>query len=265
MDTIRVVVQGAYGRTGLEIVKAICREDGVEAVGAVTRMADRGSKYSLPDGSGDISLSNSLEEIIGDAQVVVDFTNSEGAMDAIRIAAVRGVDVVTGSTGFTQANLLEAERLANEHQTSIIVAPNFSFGAVLLAHLAKVASRFFDHADLTEVHHEAKADAPSGTALAIVEAAANAKGNPFTDPLTQRKTQAVTRGGNLEGVAIHSGRLPGRVAHHKIVFGTAGQTLTLRHDSISRESFVPGVLMAIRESVKTRGLTVGLDKMMGLG
>ena len=264
MDTIREVVQGAYGKTGLEIAKAVCQEDGFEAVGAVSRRADRGPKYRLPDGTGDVLLSNSLEEVMGDAQVVVDFTSAEGAMDAMRIASPRGANVVTGSTGFTQANLLEAERLANEHKTSIIVAPNFAFGAVLLIHFAQVASRFFDHADLAEVHHEAKADAPSGTALAIAEATSNAKGTPFTGLLTQRKTQAETRGGNLEGVAIHSGRMPGRVAHHEIVFGAAGQTLTLRHDSMSRESFVPGVLLAIRESVKTQGLVVGLDKMMGL-
>ena len=109
------------------------------------------------DGLGDIPLCNSFEEVIGDAQVVVDFTNAEGAMEGMHIAPVRGVNVVTGSTGFTQANLLEAERLANEHQTSIMVAPNFALGAVLVIHLAKMASRFFDYADLTEVHHEAKA------------------------------------------------------------------------------------------------------------
>ena len=165
----------------------------------------------------------------------------------------------------TQANLLEAKSLANEHQTSIIVAPNFALGAVLLVHLAKMASRFFDYADLTEAHHEAKVDAPSGTALAIARGAANGKGGPFVAPATERETLAGTRGGNLDSVAIHSGRMPGRVAHHELVFGALGQTLTLRHDSTSRESFVPGVLMAIREAVKSRGLTVGLDKMMGLG
>ena len=233
-------------------------------LGAVTRRVDRGSSYCLLDGLGDIPLCNSFEEVIGDAQVVVDFTNAEGAMEAMRIAAVRGVNVVTGSTGFTQANLLEAERLANEHQTSIMVAPNFALGAVLVIHLAKMASRFFDYADLTEVHHEAKADSPSGTALAIARAAAKGKGGRFTAPATEGEKQAVARGGHLDGVSIHSGRMQGRVAHHQLVFGVSGQTLTLRHDSISRESFMPGVLMAIHESVKSRGLTVGLDKMMGL-
>ena len=214
MHSIRVVVQGAYGKTGFETIKAICREEGIDAVGAVTQRADRGSSYCLPDGSGDIPLSHSLEEIIGDAQVVVDFTNAEGAMEAMRIAAVRGVNVVTGSTGFTQANLLEAERLSNEHQTSIMVAPNFALGAVLLIHLAKMASRFFDYADLTEIHHEAKIDSPSGTALAITRAAAKGKGGRFIARATEGEKQAAARGGDMDAVSIHSGRMPGRVAHH---------------------------------------------------
>ena len=233
-------VQGAYGKTGLETIKAICREEGIDAVGAVSRRADGGSSYRLPCGLGDIPLSNSLEEVIGDAQVVVDFTNADGAMDAMRIAAGRGVNLVTGSTGFTQANLLEAERLANEHQTSIIVAPNFAFGAVLLTHLAKMASRFFDYADLTEVHHEAKADSPSGTALSIARAAARGKGGRFAASSNcAGESELIVRGGDIDGISVHSGRLPGRVAHHQLVFGISGQTLTLRHDSISRESFMP--------------------------
>ena len=174
----------------------------------------------------------------------MDFTNAEGAMDAIRIGAVRGVNVVTGSTGFTQADLLEAECLANEHQTSVIVAPNFALGAVLLTHLAKRASRFFDYADLSEVHHEAKADSPSGTALSVARAAARGKGGRFAARATARENHAVARGGDIGGMSVHSGRLPGRVAHHQLVLGAPGQTLTLRHDSISRESFMPGVMMA---------------------
>ena len=131
-----------------------------------------------------------------------------------------------------------------------------------MIHLAKVASRFFDYADLTEYHNEAKADAPSGTALAIAGAAATGKGRPFASEIG---TQAATLGGEVGGVSIHSGRMQGSVAHHEMVFGANDQTLTLRHDSISRVSFMPGVLMAIRESVNSKGLTVGLDKIMGLG
>ena len=130
--------------------------------------------------------------------------------------------------------------------------------------LVKEAARFFDYADLTEVHHEAKIDAPSGTALAIAQAAVEGKGSGFEAPLAEKELIADTRGGTHEGVVIHSGRMPGRVAHHEMVFGSLGQTLTLRHDSINRESFMPGVIMAIKASETSNGLTVGLDKIMGL-
>ena len=264
METIKVVIQGALGKMGQEVASTVCREAGMKAVGAVDKSALKDSSYDLPDGSGAIPLSNSLEDVVSDAQVVVDFSNAEGAMTAMRVAAAHKVNVVIGSTGLTDANLQEAESLANEHRVGIIVAPNFAMGAVLMIHLARIASRFFDYADLTEVHHEAKIDAPSGTALAIAKAAVEGKGGSFIAPKAEKETLAGTRGGDFDGVIIHSGRMPGRVAHHELVFGTLGQTLTIRHDSINRESFMPGVLMAIREAVKSPGLTLGIDKIMGL-
>ena len=149
-------------------------------------------------------------------------------------------------------------------KSGILIAPNFAMGAVLMIHLAREAARFFDYAELTEMHHEAKIDAPSGTALAIAGAAAEGKGSPFTATTAEKELIAGTRGGTVQGVSIHSARMPGRMAHHELVFGALGQTLTLRHDSINRESFMPGVVMAIREAVKGPGLTVGLENIMGL-
>ena len=133
-----------------------------------------------------------------------------------------------------------------------------------MSHLVKEAARFFDYADLTEVHHEAKIDAPSGTAIAIAQAAAEGKGGTFESPVAEKELIENTRGGDHQGVVVHSGRMPGRVAHHEMVFGSLGQTLTIRHDSINRESFMPGVIMAINASESSNGLTVGLDKIMGL-
>ena len=133
-----------------------------------------------------------------------------------------------------------------------------------MIHLAKVAARFFDYVDLTEMHHEAKVDAPSGTALAIAMAAVSGKGASFVSPKVERESLPGTRGGLYDGVNIHSARMPGRMAHHELVFGTLGQTLSIRHDSISRESFMPGVLMAVRQVVKSPGLTVGLENILGL-
>ena len=263
MASIKLVVYGVLGKMGHEVLSAACHTDDLEPVAAVDVTA-RDRTLALPDGSGSIPLSTSLDDAIGDAQVVVDFTNAEGAMAAIRTAAAHGVHVVSGSTGIPDPDLREADDLAREHRIGVIIAPNFALGAVLMMHLAKVASRFFDYAELTEMHHEAKIDAPSGTALAIAKAAAEGKGAAFTAPKAQKEIVPGTRGGQWQGVSIHSARMPGRVAHHELVFGTLGQTLAIRHDSVNRESFMPGVLMAVREVGNTRGLTFGLDKIMGL-
>ena len=195
---------------------------------------------------------------------MVDFSSAEGAVSVIRTATANGVNVVVGTTGLTDANVQEAESLANEHNVGVIIAPNFAVGAVLMIHLAKLAARFFDYADLIEMHHEAKIDSPSGTALAIARAAVEGKGGSFVSPKSEKELLEGARGGVYDGVNIHSARMPGRVAHHELVFGTLGQTLTIRHDSVNRESFMPGVLMAIKEVVNRKGLTVGLDKIMGL-
>ena len=263
MAPINVVVHGIIGKMGQEVVKTLCREADMEPVGGVDSRAEVDS-IALPDGSGSIPVSSSLDSLIGDAHVVVDFTSAEGALSAMRTAAAYRVNVVVGSTGIPEAGLKEADALAREHQVGIMIAPNFALGAVLMIHLAKIAARFFDYADLTEMHHEAKIDAPSGTALAIAAAAAEGKGGPFIAPEAQKQLVPGTRGGTSQGVTIHSARMPGRMAHHELVFGTLGQTLTIRHDSINRESFMPGVIMAIREVVKSPGLIVGLDKLMGL-
>ena len=263
MASIRVVVQGVLGKMGLQVLSTLCDEDGLEPVGAVDLYADTKS-ITLPDGSGSVPLFTSVEGALADADVVVDFTNADGALAVMREAAPAGVHVVIGSTGHQDAAYEEAAALAEKHGTGIFIAPNFAVGAVLMVHLAKEAARFFEYADLTEMHHEAKIDAPSGTAIAIAQAAIEGKGADFTAPAAEKELIAGTRGGTTGGVTIHSARMPGRVAHHELVFGALAQTLTIRHDSVNRESFMPGVMMAVREIVNRPGLTVGLDKLMGL-
>jgi len=263
MSSIDVVVHGVLGKMGAEVANAVCNSVGLALVGAVDRRA-KSNSYPLPDGSVGVPMSDSLEEVIQSAQVVVDFSSAEGAMDVVRTAANHKVNVVVGSTGLTEDNLQEIDNLSQEYSVGIILAPNFALGAILMMHAAKLVAPFFDYVELTEIHHEAKIDAPSGTALAIARAVVEAKGGAFTAPMAEKETLSGTRGGVYKGVSIHSGRMPGRTAHHELVFGALGQTLTLRHDSINRESFMPGVLMAIREVVKSPGLRVGLDKVMGL-
>ena len=150
------------------------------------------------------------------------------------------MNIVIGSTGITDAIYQEAESLANEHEVGIIIAPNFAMGAVLMIALAKQASRFFDYADLTEMHHEAKIDSPSGTALAIANAALEGKPDGFIAPQSEKELIDGARGATHGGISVHSARMPGRVAHHELVFGALGQTLTIRHDSVNRESFMRG-------------------------
>jgi 4-hydroxy-tetrahydrodipicolinate reductase len=263
MESIGVVVHGVLGRMGQQVLSTVCHEADLTPVGGADGKAQPGP-YPLPDGSGTIPVSTSIEEVIAGAHVVVDFSSAEGAMAAMRTASAHKVNVVVGATGLSDGNVQEAENLSQEHQVGIVIAPNFALGAVLMIHLAKVAARFFDYAELTEMHHEAKIDAPSGTAVAIARAAAAGKGGAFIAPQPEKEVVSGTRGGVHEGVSIHSARMPGRMAHHELVFGALGQTLTIRHDSINRESFMPGVVMAIHESVKGPGLTVGLEKIMGL-
>ncbi len=261
--TINVVVHGVLGKMGQQVLETVTNTLGMQPAGAADITANRGT-ISLPDGLGDIPISGSLADVLDGADVVVDFTNAEGALSVLRSAAPHKVNIVIGSTGITDDIYQEAESLANEHEVGIIIAPNFALGAVLMIALAKQAARFFDYADLTEMHHEAKIDSPSGTALAIANAALEGKPGGFIAPQSEKELIVGARGATHEGISVHSARMPGRVAHHELVFGTLGQTLTIRHDSINRESFMPGVVLAINEVVNRKGLTVGLDKLMGL-
>jgi 4-hydroxy-tetrahydrodipicolinate reductase len=263
MSPINVVVNGALGKMGQQVLSAVSGEVDMRAVAGVDHAADD-STVSTPDGAVSVPLSSSLADVLDGVDVVVDFTNADGALGVIRDAAPQKVNVVVGSTGIQQDGIEEAAALANEHGAGIIIAPNFAMGAVVMTHLARIAAPFFDYADLTEMHHENKIDAPSGTALAIAQATVEGKGGAFTAPEAEKELVPGTRGGTLDGVTIHSARMPGRVAHHELVFGALGQTLTLRHDSVSRDSFMPGVLLAIREVGSRPGLTVGLDKLLGL-
>jgi 4-hydroxy-tetrahydrodipicolinate reductase len=260
---IKVAVHGVLGRMGQEVLNAVCRERDLTPVGGADATAESGT-LPLPDGSGTVPISSALADIAGPADVVVDFTNADGAMSAMRTASALKTNLVVGSTGLSEDNFREASALADQHGVGIFIAPNFALGAVVMVHLAKLAAPFFDYADLTEMHHEAKIDAPSGTALAIAAATAEGKGGEFISNIAEKQTLEGTRGGVFKGINIHSARMPGRVAHHELVFGTLGQTLTLRHDSVNRESFMPGVVMAVRHVVKNPGLTVGLENILGL-
>jgi 4-hydroxy-tetrahydrodipicolinate reductase len=264
MGQIKVVVYGASGRVGQEVVKAVCQEPETQLVGAVDLKVSE-DYLTLPDGSGRVPFSASLESILKSCQpdVVVDFTVAKATMSAVRVAAERGINMVIGTTGFTADNINEMEQLAVAKKIGIMVAPNFALGAVLMMHLAKIAGKYLDHAEIIELHHDRKVDAPSGTAQTTARAMAEAKGKPFLPPAVPGEA-AVSRGQSVEGINIHSVRLPGLMSHQEVILGGDGQTLRIRHDQISREAFMPGVIMAIKEVVKRPGLIYGLDKLLGL-
>ena len=264
MESIRVVVRGASGKMGQEVVKAVCQEEGMQLVGAVElEVAD--DYIVLPDGSDRVPFSASLDDILTSCQpdVMVDFTVAPAVMPAVRAAVKQGVNLVIGTTGLSSDELGEVDQLTVARRVGAVIAPNFALGAVLMIHLAKVAAKHLDYAEIIELHHDRKVDAPSGTALNTAKEMAAARGKPFLQPTAKGEVPA-SRGQQVDGVTVHSVRLPGLLAHQEVILGGRGQTLSIRHDTINRECFMPGVMLAIKEVVNRKGLTYGLDTLLGL-
>ncbi len=265
MAPTRVVVNGVLGRMGQEVARAVIADSELRLVGAVEEKAPQ-HYYPAAETPDLIPFSCNLGSLIEKAcpDVVVDFTRAQVAMEASRIALSLKVNIVIGTTGLSETNLDEIRGLCDKHGVCAIVASNFSLGAVLLMHLAKTASRFFENAEIIEMHHDKKLDAPSGTAMATARLMAEARGSRFTYPPTEREVLAGARGGEVNGIAIHSVRMPGIMASQEVIFGGKGQALVIRHDATSRESYMPGVVLAVKEVVKRTGLVLGLDQLLGL-
>lgn len=195
---------------------------------------------------------------------MVDFTIAAASRAAAPVAARKGVNLVIGTTGLAGNDLDELTRMADENHIGIVVSPNFALGAVLMMHLAKVAAKYVDYAEIIELHHHQKADFPSGTALSTARLMAQARDKPFALPVADQSANSEKRGKQVEGITIHSVRLPGLMAHQEVIMGMAGQTISIRHDTINRECYMPGVILAIKEVVKRPGLTYGLDTLLNL-
>ena len=262
MATIGVLVNGATGKMGTETVAAIGRQDDLTLVGGTCRN-DRGPVLNVPAGD-QVPLSVNLEELIQRTQpdVLVDFTNATAGMEAASVGAAHSVNLVLGSSGLSDDHLKQLDALASDKNIGIIVAPNFALGAVILKRLVEQAAPFFEYVDIVEAHHEAKIDSPSGFALALAKSIGDRK--QFTRNYPEKENLPNTRGGEYNGVTVHSIRMPGRSAHHEVIFGAPGQTVSLRHDTLGRDCYMPGVLQCIREVVKRPGLVVGLENILGL-
>jgi 4-hydroxy-tetrahydrodipicolinate reductase len=265
MERVKVLVHGVLGKMGQEVLSAVCRDPELEAVAGVD--IKRGPKdLLLPDGSRSIPLSVDLESALERCRpdVMVDFTNAEAAMPAVRVAVKRGVAIVIGTTGLSTADLNEIRELCQKKRIGAVLAPNFTIAAVVMMHLAKISARFFDYAEIIEMHHEQKLDAPSGTALATARDMVQARGSNFIHVSAKKENIAGSRGGELGGVALHSVRMPGLLAHQEVILGAPGQTLRIRLDQISREAFMPGVTLAIKKAAELKEAVFGLDKLLGL-
>ncbi|NTU89202.1 MAG: 4-hydroxy-tetrahydrodipicolinate reductase [Actinobacteria bacterium] len=261
---IKVLICGIYGRMGTCTANAVATSEDMELLAGV----DNGSQ-TVPlviDGT-EVRMYRDLSQAIDETKpdVMVDFTHPSAVEGNIRIALSKGVDCVVGTTGLAQ-DVLEDAMASAADDVTLFVAPNFTTGAVLMMEFAKTAAKYFPDIEIIEFHHDGKADSPSGTAIRTAHLIAEAKTIPTNAPGNETELPGMegARGALVEGIPIHSVRTEGYVAHQEVIFGSKGQTLTIRHDSIDRASYMPGVLLAIRNVKDRKGLIVGLEKLMDL-
>jgi len=275
---IPVVVAGALGRMGVEVIKAIHSSQDVELVGAIdTAFTDDGVDVGMSIGLGplDVFLTDDFEGCLCNVSqeankvgsngsvVLVDFTHPSVVYEHTRAAIAYGVHPVIGTTGLTPAQLMDIGDFADKASIGSAVIPNFSIGMVLLQQAAAAAASFYEHAELVELHHNKKADAPSGTCIKTAELIEEI-GKEFNKfEVEEHQSVACSRGGvRTSGLRMHSLRLPGLVAHQEVIFGAPGETYTLRHDTIDRSAYMPGVLLTIRKVRQFQSLIYGLERIL---
>ncbi|WNG84178.1 4-hydroxy-tetrahydrodipicolinate reductase [Mycobacterium sp. ITM-2016-00316] len=244
---MRVAVLGAKGKVGATMVKAVADAPDLE----LSAQVDAGDPLSMLTDTG--------------TEVVIDFTHPDVVMDNLNFLIDNGIHAVVGTTGFTEERITQVHIwLSARPDVAVLIAPNFAIGAVLTMHFAKQAARHFESVEVIELHHPHKADAPSGTAVRTAKLIAEArKGLPPNPDATSTGLDGA-RGADVDGVPVHSIRLAGLIAHQEVLFGTEGETLTIRHDSMDRTSFVPGVLLGVRKVAERPGLTVGIEPLLDL-
>ena len=250
MTQIKVGVLGAAGKVGSEVCRAVEEADDTDLVARV-------------------DVEDPLESLTrAGAEVVVDFTHPDVVMDNLEFCIGHGIHAVVGTTGFDQTRLERLSGLLGEDpQTGVLIAPNFAIGAILMMRFAAVAARLYESVEVVEMHHPDKADAPSGTARRTAEMIAAARREAGCEPMPDATSSALegARGADVDGVRVHGLRIRGAVAHQEVVLGGVGETLTIRHDSMDRASFTPGVLTGVRQIGSRPGLTVGLESFLDLG
>lgn len=269
---IPVVVNGAAGKMGREVIKAVAGASDMTLLGAIDHnpeVLDKDAGEIAGCGTLEVPITNQFEPMLAMAAqerqlgVMVDFTHPSTVYDSVRSAIAYGVRPIVGTTGMSTEQIQELAEFAEKASTGCLIIPNFSIGMVLLQQAAIQASKYFDHVEIIELHHNQKADAPSGTAVQTAKLLAE-MGKTFNPPLVKEEEKLAGARGSLaeEGIRIHSVRLPGLIAHQEVIFGAPGQIYTLRHDTSDRACYMPGVLLAIRQVTQLKSLVYGLEKIL---
>lgn len=261
--TLRVAVLGAGGRMGATVCEAVVADPELELVAAIDPFHAGIDLDQLGIHGTGIQVASQITAAADEqADVVVDFTVLDAARENLRWCAGSGVHAVVGTTGFSADDLAEIGGWLSDSRAHAVIAPNFAIGAVLMMRFAEMAAPYFDTAEVIELHHDEKRDAPSGTAMLTAQRMADASGTWSPDP-TDTEVLAGSRGGEgPAGIRVHAVRMRGMVAHQEVLLGCEGQTLTIRHDTYDRASFMPGVLLAVKAVPARPGLTVGLDALL---
>ena len=255
---IKVLVNGALGKMGSTVVRTVLQQEDMELISAVDV---HGAGKTVEGVPVDASLEEAL--IRSKPDVVVDFTRPDVVMDSLRIITSHGVNAVVGTTGFSPEDLEEVKGLAEKNGVGVLICPNFAIGDVLMMKAAEEIAKYLPQVEIIELHHDQKLDAPSGTAMLTAQKLAKARGGYVAQGREDETEKlAHVRGGNYEGMHIHSVRLPGFVASQEIIFGSMGERLVIRNDSINRDCYMPGVMLGCRTMVKRRGLVYGLDAIL---
>lgn len=265
MNKIKIVLAGPRGRMGMEALKLIANTEHFHLVAAVDRKDDYKTVQDIP-GAPALSapvyqdIETCFKEVKVD--VLLDLTTPEVGRRHTEIALQYGVRPVVGTTGFNEEQLQSIAKTAEEKKIGVIIAPNFAIGAILMMKFSQMAAKYFPHVEIIEQHHDKKLDAPSGTAIKTAELIQKVRKSQMQGHPDEKETIAGARGGEIDGMRIHSVRLPGLVAHQEVIFGGEGQTLTIRHDSMHRESFMSGVKLAIETVMNVDLLIYGLENII---
>jgi 4-hydroxy-tetrahydrodipicolinate reductase len=263
----RIAMFGICGKMGKAISRELVKEEDIELVAGLDRRSigmDIGEILGIK--KVDVSVTDSYEEIKKkNPDIIIDFTSADIAKESIIWAIENNIDIIVGTTGFQKDYLKRIEKMSAKSNSRVFIVPNFAIGAVIMMKLSEMIACYFDNCEIIEMHHDKKQDAPSGTSIATADIIS--KKIIFNNKrlkVNEKENIEGSRGGYYEGVNIHSVRLPGLVAHQSVIFGARGQTLLIKHDSIDRSSFYPGVIMAIRNIDRLSNFTYGLDKLVEL-